>query len=737
MIHHSGQRLRGPAMYFLVTILLISALVGCGGGGSKASSTPTPTPTPTPAPTVAISITPTTKSVSINGTATFTASVTGATDTSVRWAVVETGGGAVDSTGTYTAPNLAGTYHIKATSNADATKSSQAAIAVSAPAPQFTTAPSAVGLEGAPYAYSVETTDSAGGTVSYSLTTAPTGATVSGSEVDWTPTADQSRKPNTFTLTATTSEGGSATQTWTVTPNGTIRGSWIDTYWHAQGQTPVPYDDLSNTDNYSFSAMVVDPADGSYTTIAGTGNSDGTFTIENVPPGYYWLNINRNGYGENYWTDSSTFDRGTDYTGRQQTYTSCNTTLNVSLSGLDIYGYDLYASIPNQSNSFYVSGNQNGSAYTGNWQMCGSIDPTLGDDTYIFQSEYPQLSESFDIDAGVTGPALHLSTLAVAEGDTVDVSGNLTNNPQSVDVKFRGADWTASFANVAPSPTTFEETVAIEFLQPFVSDRVTSPIFSEDQAVQSLWYVWANPESWNLDIGTIQYNNPYPSSWLPVYAGYAYANIQNDMWWIPWNVENAYLTTTPPANGTAPLMSAVQNPMINGASLFTAGASSSASSITLSWTAPTGLRAYGYEIYYYNSDGSCGYTSGVVYTASTTVTLPPGLLSAGCTYLFNISAMADSRANIGSSPWHGGYPQAYANIVSAPVLINSDGDTPNFIHGRAAVARIAQKNVVHTKYGDFLVVKNRKTPLNAKARMMGRFNQHHVMNASKTSTVVK
>jgi hypothetical protein len=117
--------------------------------------------------------------------------------------------------------------------------------------------------------------------------------------------------------------------------------------------------------------------------------------------------------------------------------------------------------------------------------------------------------------------------------------------------------------------------------------------------------------------------------------------------------------------------------------------------------------------------------------------MPPGLLVAGCNYVFDISAMADSRANIGSTPWCGGYPQAYADVISAQVTITDDGATPNVIHAQAAVARIARKNVVHTKYGDFLVANNRKTPLNAKARMRARLNQHHALSASKTSTIVK
>jgi hypothetical protein len=50
----------------------------------------------------------------------------------VTWSVRESGGGTVSSSGSYTAPAGAGTYHVVATSQADATKSATATITVTA-----------------------------------------------------------------------------------------------------------------------------------------------------------------------------------------------------------------------------------------------------------------------------------------------------------------------------------------------------------------------------------------------------------------------------------------------------------------------------------------------------------------------------------------------------------------------------------------------------------------------------
>jgi hypothetical protein len=85
-------------------------------GGSASSST-----------TVAIGVSPATATVSAGGSQQFTASVTGSTNTNVTWSAT---GGAVSSSGLYTAPTTAGTYTVTATSAADPTKSGSATVTV-------------------------------------------------------------------------------------------------------------------------------------------------------------------------------------------------------------------------------------------------------------------------------------------------------------------------------------------------------------------------------------------------------------------------------------------------------------------------------------------------------------------------------------------------------------------------------------------------------------------------------
>lgn len=101
------------------------AVVSDSKGQSATSSTATLTVTTPQQATV--SITPSSTTVPANGTYSFKASVSGSTNTSVRWSAT---GGTVSTSGYYTAPASAGTYRVRATSAADSTKYAEAVVTV-------------------------------------------------------------------------------------------------------------------------------------------------------------------------------------------------------------------------------------------------------------------------------------------------------------------------------------------------------------------------------------------------------------------------------------------------------------------------------------------------------------------------------------------------------------------------------------------------------------------------------
>ncbi len=79
---------------------------------------------------VTVQIAPATAQVAPRALLSFTASVSGSVDTSVTWEVVEPSGGSVDASGHYTAPASTGTFHVRVSSRADATKSDVATVTV-------------------------------------------------------------------------------------------------------------------------------------------------------------------------------------------------------------------------------------------------------------------------------------------------------------------------------------------------------------------------------------------------------------------------------------------------------------------------------------------------------------------------------------------------------------------------------------------------------------------------------
>jgi hypothetical protein len=120
---------RSPAWAIgsILALLAVFGLAGCGGGSTSAAAAPNPNP-----PAVAISISPTSASVAAGATKQFSATVTGASNTSVTWSA---SGGTITSSGLYTAGNTGGTFNVAATSMADTAKSAQASVTVNGPPP--------------------------------------------------------------------------------------------------------------------------------------------------------------------------------------------------------------------------------------------------------------------------------------------------------------------------------------------------------------------------------------------------------------------------------------------------------------------------------------------------------------------------------------------------------------------------------------------------------------------------
>lgn len=575
--------------------------------------------------------------------------------------------------------------------------------------PIFTSTPLTTAAQGVLYTYQVSATDPAGGTVTLSLTTAPAGATFSSNTISWTPAAAQSRVADNFVITAKTSEGGSATQSWNVTPSGTVSGSWVDTYWTPAGPTNVPFDWTKVA--FPPEALVPKP-DGSIQVLKGSGNSDGTFSVSNVPGGYYWLQIGTVGY----WTSTSTFDFGTDSAGQQPQATSSvgTTTFDFNVAGLDpVQANDQFGFISNLDFALGiivpppVSGS---TTLAGSTRISSNIDFSQVNTGFLLQYEPEALGA---INGVALGPELTLSSLSFSNNATNTIAGTLNPSPKSAfDLSAKGSEWAPLFNNIGPAAATPIGSDLSVSVEPFIVSQDVMPASPFGESLHfsvSVPLFFANPVSngggfevgspllvsscpdvafnsvllpaqpailTDQDFGSLQYGDPFPSTWPRVFSFCETASVQMP---IPGCSSNGTFqlgygeSTTIPTSPVSPLISPVQNPTINGSSFFSANTLNT-TAITLSWSQPQGTAPYGYGVAPFVlttlPDGSLGYLpGGRFFTAKTSVTLPT--LQPGKTYVFAIIGKVDGRANIETSPNRSALPTAFASVVSAPITISS------------------------------------------------------------------
>ncbi len=154
---HSAAGPRFAALPLLILLSTAACTLGCAGStrGANANSVVVPPPPPPPpSSSVTVTITPAIASLLLGNTQAFTATVTGAADTTVSWSVNAIPGGSpvtgtITSAGVYTAPAdlpLAPTVQITATSKSDPTKFAAATLTITSDVAIALT-PSAIGVE--------------------------------------------------------------------------------------------------------------------------------------------------------------------------------------------------------------------------------------------------------------------------------------------------------------------------------------------------------------------------------------------------------------------------------------------------------------------------------------------------------------------------------------------------------------------------------------------------------------
>jgi hypothetical protein len=594
--------------------------------------------------------------------------------------------------------------------------------------PVFTSVPVTAATQDVVYTYQLAAVDPAGGTVTYSLTTFPTGAALSGNTVTWTPTAAQSRMSNGFAVTATTASGGTAQQSWNVTPGGTITVNWATTYWTESGQVQVA---AQPSQASGLLALWANP-DGSYTVQKSAWTSAGVFSIPNVPGGYYWLEV----AGGVFWTNTNTFDAGTDVAGAPEPFLTNPqpTMFDFNLTGLDgtvaqqtpvsffapVAGSAI--SLTDSADSTSLSGQEFGSPFF-DWTQVSTA----------FLAQYVPVSTG-SLNNVVLGPSVS-PNFSFANGVTNTITETLQPSASaSVPLNVPGSQWAPLLAgsNIGPStPTPIGSALAIA-AQPYITSGLASgtaplslagqilsvgtpsfalagtsePGFVQTTGCNGVGFITGNPFlpqpaiTTDQNFGTLQYGDPFPSDWartlslcqeatvaVPIQNSSEPATVTFIL------VDNATVALSSPL---APVVLPVQNPTIMGLNFFGSGGAmgigTTATQIALAWSAPSGTAPFGYTVRVYVQTTIRGiptYSPTAVFsTAGTSVTLPP--LAGGNTYVFAITAEADGKANMETGPFRSALPTGYATVVSVPVTIGSGAQMPQ-IHGdRRVITRLSQ-----------------------------------------------
>ncbi len=589
----------------------------------------------------------------------------------------------------------------------------------SAQTPIFSTTPPADAEQGNEYSYDVQAVDPSGGSVTFALTTGPTGASINGSTISWTPTAAESRTGNNFEVTATTSEGGTATQSWTVSPTGIITVNVVDTYWEPSGPVQVAADAAVSASI----SVVVPNSDGSLTVLKGATTAPGVVSIAGVPAGSYWLTSGTLTYpfplssgGAAHFTNASAIDLGSDIAwGPSASSTSANqATVAFNLSGLDSVNSETEVLFSSEAFSLDLSDFPNSTSLSQTLALSAYVDWSEITSAFLAQYELTTLG-SFNI--GVTGPSALLSDLTIANSGTTTITEALSSTPTSLGVTVQGSQWASTFTGAsvaapssylsgfsaiaepyvigvnalptiagAPALNPFNIVLAAT---PYILPPPINTFFGQFVSCDSTGFAYSSQDTQagittDESLGTLAYNDSLPSTWTraETFCDEALTPVALPNSSSTANFALVTSASVPPSSSPLALnVSQVQSPMINNASLF-AAATLNTTTPSLSWTAPATGSPYGYAIVPYlftNATNAIPYVATTAfYTSQTSVTLPP--LSAGNTYVFSITALVDGAANVQTSPFRSALPTGYASVVSAPMTISSNAPEMQ-VHG--------------------------------------------------------
>jgi hypothetical protein len=444
-------------------------------------------------------------------------------------------------------------------------------------------------------------------------------------------------------------------------PTRTVSGTRIGHYKDG----PVPIDLSIRT-----IAALVPNGTGSYTTIPGTGTSAGTFTVPNVPYGYYLLQLG----GRYLWTKNTLVNADYDQAYRSSAVTADPaTTLTFNLRNHNRWQtYDVLELADTSAGAFelFPGGTEGQTTFAGTFPYSSNLnDSTQGDKTYLLQ-ESTQYAGGYRL-LVASSYFLPSSFTQVDAADT-QLTGRFTSIQPNQSFRFNvnGADLAAATLAANPGAAIANTAIALDV---FPGSMARGWIVSTPDLVSYDLNGDAPPFTANVDLGEVNYGNPYPSSFT-LFILYQYS--AQTSYLAPGASSPAVITSYAAGNtialptATKPLrlmVGPVQRPAVGGAD-FLANQSGLGLMPTIHWKPPNVGIAHAYQVLVYqvtNTDGiTAATTIARLQTQGTSITIPPNVLTAGQAYVFQITTIYRPGVNVAANPYTLGPIAAGADVIS-------------------------------------------------------------------------
>jgi hypothetical protein len=451
-----------------------------------------------------------------------------------------------------------------------------------------------------------------------------------------------------------------------VSPFMNVSGSNITGFYSVTGAFSSAPTDLSTT---TISALVPNGM-GGFTTIAGAGKADGTFSIPSVPAGYYWLQLGNQWL----WTSEAIIDAGSTSEGRANAI-HANTTVNFAVSGMS--PWQSSDSLEYWTPNVYEVDSDIGAApatgatsYNDSVPLQGLIDTSQGDQFFLMHlgasNSGPYTIGALEDIFSPSGPIMETAN------STNNFSGSFTQLAQNsvVDLAVNASQF-AQFTTVAgPGATLDFATFSVHITTP--SQELL--FGNADPTLFELFRTDSGGISSDFNLGNTQYGDPFPANYVRYYSyqqdfrfqftspGATLPNVGF--------VSTSVITLTPP-NAMAPIspvVGPVSSVAINSTP-FTQNMSSVGTTPTISWQAPTVGSVTDYRVVIFqlgvNASGRSTATRlAVLHTTATSLQIPPGILTTGSSYLLDINsdyrAGEDGQANLFKTK----FPYGVSTIVT-------------------------------------------------------------------------